>query len=660
MPHRWPHALKEAVGTAYEETGSASPVWFTIADGILSEIFYPTVDRPQVSDLQFLVTDGEKYFSEQKRDCVSTVTYSGEGMAVRITGREKSGKYQFEQWVVTDPAFPVVRIRTTYRWNKPGLRVFSLFKPAINNSGSKTMAQATPEGLIATQASKTKNTETAVLVSPSTWVASSAGYVGISDGWQDLSRNFKITFPWKQAGPGNVALIGELPVRQETESTVEIALAFGSDVTEALSYAKTSLAVSFDQIRNQYEQGWKNYGKRLEISSAFARKSARIIKMHEDKIHRGAIVASLSKPAVPDSEGTVDGTGGYHLIWPRDLYHAAMGLLAAGDLSTPRDVLRYYAKTQKSDGSWHQNFWTNGSPFWTGIQMDQVSFPILLAHQLASRKVLTLNSEHLAMVRKAVGFLLNKGPITGQDRWEEMGGFIPSTIAAEIAGLRAAANILGDPEISKVASRWQSQLESWTLVPQSSLGRSYYLRGSPTGNPGSFEQIDLANGAGRASAPDIIDGGFLDLVRMKVRDSKDPRILSTLGIYERESLGIATQSPSFPGARHYRRYNRDAYGPHRVGGYWPLLAGEKGHYSIAAGDLENARTQLWVLEQSSLPSGVIPEQIIFPIPGKSTPFNGAEVGVAVACPLVWAHAEDILLYRSIEEGSVFDAPRVDR
>ncbi|MEK6579801.1 MAG: hypothetical protein AABZ55_11290, partial [Bdellovibrionota bacterium] len=104
MPHRWPHALKEAVGTAYEETGSASPVWFTIADGILSEIFYPTVDRPQVSDLQFLVTDGEKYFSEQKRDCVSTVTYSGEGMAVRITGREKSGKYQFEQWVVTAPA----------------------------------------------------------------------------------------------------------------------------------------------------------------------------------------------------------------------------------------------------------------------------------------------------------------------------------------------------------------------------------------------------------------------------------------------------------------------------------------------------------------------------------------------------------------------------
>ncbi len=62
---RWTSSSKDGVGTAYAD---ASRVWFTISHGILNEVYYPTLDRPQIRDLQFLVTDGETFFHEEKRD----------------------------------------------------------------------------------------------------------------------------------------------------------------------------------------------------------------------------------------------------------------------------------------------------------------------------------------------------------------------------------------------------------------------------------------------------------------------------------------------------------------------------------------------------------------------------------------------------------------
>jgi glucoamylase len=661
IPHRWAPALKQAIGSAYESTGAQSPVWFTLAEGILTEVFYPTVDMAQIGDLQFLVTDGQSYFSEQKRDTISNVTYEGDGSVVHVTGRERNGKYSFDQEYVADPSAPIVRVRTTIHWNAPGLRLFLLFKPAIANTGAGNIAFATSHSLIATKAASRRGPLNrgepvyAALEASAPFAVASAGYVGFSDGWQDLSRNFHMTSIFPQAGPGNVALTAELEVSPGQDFTYELALGFGRTQGEAEMLSKTSLNTSFDRLKSEYQAGWKTFVGALNSvtrASDEARRSAIVIKMHEDKRNRGAIIASMSKPAIPDGEHAFDGTGGYHLIWPRDLYHAAMGLLAAGDEQTAVDVLHYLQSTQQSDGSWSQNFWVDGTPYWKGLQLDEVSFPILLASQLQKRGALQLGSSELAMIRRAADFIVGHGPATPQDRWEEIGGYVPSTIAAEISALRAAARLTDDSHYSDAAEFWNSQVENWTLVHDGPHGSDYYLRVSPSGNPTQPEPIRIANGGGDAYAWDILDGGFLELVRLGLRGPSDPNILSTLGIYESPALGIAQGFPGAAGALTYRRYNRDAYGRSRVGGYWPLLAGERGHYAVKAGDLSRARAQLFMLESAALTSGLLPEQTL----GARGPSAQSNAGLGVACPLVWAHAEDILLNRSIHEGAVFDSP----
>ena len=668
IPHRWGPAAKEAIGTAYEANGASSPVWFTVAQGILTEVFYPTVDRAQVGDLQFLVSDGSGFFSEQKTDTDYTVSYNDEGMAVHITGTEKAGKYSYDQWIVADPAAPVIRIHTAIRWREPGMQLYVLFKPAIGNTASKNLAMASDDALYATrQDPESPDSDDSVgqsiyaaLVPSTPFVRTGTGYVGFSDGWQDISKNFRLTETSPAAGPGNVALTGQLPVGAGSETTYDLALSFGTSQNEAQTYGMTSLSVSFNDIRSKYESGWKGYLQQLTnnlknarfiTESPFARRSAAIIKMHEDKRNRGAIIASMSSPGIPDSDNAMDGVGGYHLVWPRDLYHAAMGLFAAGDRTTPVDVLHYLENNQRSDGSWYQNFWIDGTPYWQGLQMDEVSFPILLAGQLKWRGVYSLSRQDLNMISKAAGFIISHGPATQEDRWEEIGGYVPSTIAAEVAALRVASSLTGDPSSAQVAEQWQAMLERWTMVTSGQLGQNYYIRVSPSGQPDSPEPIQIANGGGSAYASEILDGGFLDLVRMGLRDPRDPRILNTLRLYENPDNGIAAADPDVPEALTYRRYSRDEYGYHHVGGYWPLLAGEKGDYDIAAGNSDGANAQLFILEKSASANGLLPEQT------NDAPSSNASVAWGVAQPLVWAHAEDILLHRGIEEGKVFDAPR---
>ena len=663
----WAPAFKQAVGTAYEKKTAYCPIWFTLAQGIVTEVFYPHVDHTQVGDLQLLVTDGKKFFSEQKKDVLSSVRYSTPGLTTLVSGQDSTGHYRLEQEIITDPHLPVLRIRTTFQPFQKGLRLFVLFKPSMGNIGNQSIGYATPEELLATQSIRNGPQSFAALLSSAQWTATSAGYVGTSDGWQDLSKNFKLTQIWPQAGPGNIALIGELP-STDAPLSFELALGFGQARSEAIQNARAALQFSFTQARELYDQGWESYLEELRNSepgkkeffkkSISSQRSAEIIKIHEDKLRRGAIVASLSKPGIPNSARAQDGNGGYHLIWPRDLYHAAMGLLAAGDFKTPVDTLAFFKETQKPDGSWPQNLWTDGSPFWQGLQMDEVAFPILLTSKLSQRKVIELAKSDLEMIRKAAWFIANQGPFTAQDRWEEIGGYIPSTIAAEIAGLQSAATLLADPLLQKIADDWKSHIEDWTLRQNGVYGKNYYLRVSPSGKPNQQEWIDLANGGGPAHAEEILDGGFLELVRLKIRHPKDASILNTLKIYESPELGIAGGFLGQPGitpAFTYRRYNRDAYGPGHVGGFWPLLAGERGHYAVMDGDLLRAQAELDLLEKSPLETGLIPEQAISPFLSKAKLIQ-SESGLGIACPLVWAHAEAILLHRSIEEAIVFDAP----
>ena len=111
---------------------------------------------------------------------------------------------------------------------------------------------------------------------------------------------------------------------------------------------------------------------------------------------------------------------------------SALGLMAAGDMETPRRALIYLAASQESDGSFSQNFWVNGDAYWSGLQLDEIAFPILLAQRLALAGALA-GFDPLFTILRAVRYLVLQGPISPQERWEEQSGYSPSTLAACIA-----------------------------------------------------------------------------------------------------------------------------------------------------------------------------------------------------------------------------------
>src|SRR5919197_2502484 len=72
-----------------------------------------------------------------------------------------------------------------------------------------------------------------------------------------------------------------------------------------------------------------------------------------------------------------------------------------------------------------------------GTQLDEVTYPILMALQAG----ITDKAFYQAHIKRAADFAISHGPSFGAERWEEQSGFSPSTIAAEVAGLIAAATI---------------------------------------------------------------------------------------------------------------------------------------------------------------------------------------------------------------------------
>ena len=108
IPPRWTSSSKEGVGTAYS---TASRVWFTLSHGILNEVYFPTIDRLQIRDLQFLITDGETFFHEEKRDLASEIEYiERHTLGYRVAGSDPDHRYRIIKEIIADPHQPCVLI----------------------------------------------------------------------------------------------------------------------------------------------------------------------------------------------------------------------------------------------------------------------------------------------------------------------------------------------------------------------------------------------------------------------------------------------------------------------------------------------------------------------------------------------------------------------
>lgn len=674
---RWTAGNKDGIGTAWSPT---SRIWFTILNGIITEVYYPTIDRPQVCDFQFLVTDGKSFFHEEKSDTYSEIQrISPHVLGYRITNSDHEGRYSIVKEIITDPHLPCILQRTQlvgYEQFLSSLRMYILCAPHLNGGGwgnNAYVIEVAGRQILAAE----KDGIWLTIAADTPFRRLSCGYVGYSDGWTDLAENFNMDWEFDRALDGHVALTGELNMDERKEFVVGLAL--GDTLHSSVTTLFQALGVPFRKHLKQYTLQWNSYCRlirSLESASGdngnLYHASYSLIISHEDKTYPGAFIASLSIPW-----GEVKGDnelGGYHLVWTRDLVSSAMGLLAAGNSEAPQRALIYLATSQQADGGFPQNFWINGSSYWQGIQLDEVAFPILLAWRLHADG-LGQEFDSYPMIMRAASYLICHGPVTQQERWEEASGYSPSTLASNIAALTCAACFARERGeeatanfLQEYADFLECHIESWTVTRQGSLVpgiKQHYIRINPVSvtdfSPDENPEHGILGLRNRPQgscwefpAKEIVDAGFLELVRYGIRKPDDPLIKNSLEVVD------AILKVDTPFGPCWHRYNHDGYGqgesgePYQgwgKGRAWPLLTAERGHYELAAG--HEVSSFIKAVEGFASYTGLLPEQVWdeADIP-QAHMFLGRPTGSAM--PLMWVHAEYIKLLRSVSEGRVFD------
>ena len=659
----WASARKDMVGASL----GSSRLWFTIAQGIVTEIYYPHIDVPQIKDLGFIIADDRGFWVELRRLGNYSVSLARPGVAaVEIVHRHP--RFTFTLEICPSQRRDVLLLR--YRLDgDDGLRPYALLAPRLGGAAEDDLAFAARHNGRATLWAEQSAFGLALCAADAEgadgWRRCSAGSLGASDGWQDFNRNGRMTWQYDSAGPGSVALIGELA------SQGRLALGFAASKEGAATLALSSL---MDDFSSEWESqcrawdAWLGNIKRPPLPENLERVfalSAAVLKIHEDRTYRGAVVASLSVPWGDASQSR----GGYHLVWPRDLVETAGALVAIHAYHNARDVLRYLIASQQEDGHWFQNQWLGGIAFWTGIQLDEVAFPVLLAASLHDRGELH-GMPIRDMIERAMRFVACEGPSTRQDRWEENAGINTFTLAVAIAALVEGSTFLDGKAKDfalRLADYWNVRLDDWAFVRDTPLARQigvsgYYIRTVPldavTHNCALSEIVLIKNLSHDPSLPANaqISTDFLQLVRYGLRQPDDPSILDSLKAVDQL---LNTDTPNGPV---WHRYNDDGYGEHEDGSAfdgtgrgrgWPLLTGERGHYALVAG--EDVLPYLEVMVAMGSPLGLIPEQVWDSAPIAEQDLKpGKPSGSAM--PLVWAHGEFIKLCYSRELGYPVDRP----
>jgi glucan 1,4-alpha-glucosidase len=711
-------ARKDCLGTARNTT---SKVWFTVAGGMLSDTYYPTIDNTNVETLQYVVTDGTTFTDIQPRDMTYTVEAlpNSNGMACRVTATAKSGKYSIETDYVTDPARNAVLMSIDFKpkprpRKDPELKLFVRLDPTVNGNGGGGSGNGGPDSaevdtssghpvLVASDPNTATNAANRDYAQPVFMALdgplddASSGFAGsASDGLTQLDANRALGPTFDKAVGGNVVEVARVVLRNSGKA--ELALGFGADRGEALGAAAGALDTGFNSALRDYNDGWRDYDRTLNkpprrLPGLNARQthdlgdayyvSANVLKASEDKTFPGAIVASLASPwgqAVSAGDPNATYFGSYREVFARDLYEAWTGLMADGDLDTARAATLFlFEKQQLPDGSMPRNSLINGkvAPDSFNTQLDEVGYPILMAQQLG----LTDASLYANHIRPAANYLAAHGPAFGVERWEEQSGYSPSTIAAAIAGLVAGADVAranGDDASAAVwlgvADDWQRQVKGWTVTTTGTLAPRYFIRLSKNGDPNEAVSYNVGNGGPTLDQRQVIDAGFLELVRLGELPANDPDVLATLPVVD---ATIRSTTPSGPG---WHRYNGDGYGDRAsdgrpwapsgqgTGHLWPVLSAERAEHSLATGDTATAASLLAGMSAFASGVGLIPEQgwetaDLAPSPYGTDPTVasiGFENGKAAgsAAPLTWSAGAFVRLAADLDQGRNVVLPAV--
>ncbi|MGI2225324.1 glucan 1,4-alpha-glucosidase [Shewanella frigidimarina] len=605
----WAFSGKTGIGTSYEpyvngnyQDTAANPVskvWFSIAQGVLTETMFGLIHNAQLKELQFIIS-GNGFVDTEKDHTISTIEYLDTddmgrplSLAYKVINKDVEGKYQIEKHIFTDPDRNSLMMKVTFTAFEAGITPHLYVNPHIDNSGSNDIASVEGQSLVA-YTSDTNSTVMTVKTDVD-FVAASAGFVGTSDGIVDLQDNGKLDYHYQTTSDtnqgGNVALTAQYPTLTNVNDSLSfnLVIGFGQDKASSLANTQATLDAGYDAVKQAYlgddkHLGWKDYLASLKPLNDMSRNttdngkllyaSALVLKAQEDKTHAGALIASLSNPW-GDTVSAKVGSTGYKAVWPRDFYQCAMAFLAMGDTQTPKVAFEYLKQVQVQQqtpgfvgtpGWFLQKTHVDGEIEWVGVQLDQTAMPIMLGWKLWQAGVLNdaeITQWYNDMLKPAADFLVKGGnvkldwndtkitpPSTQQERWEEQAGFSPSTTAAVIAGLVAASDIGAlakderAPEYADLARKLQSQLETIMVTTTGLLGETdakgniapYYVRISPNGNPNNTDKLIDNNGKPGLDQRMILDGGFLELVRYGVVNATDSVVKNSVMLIDNQNI----------------------------------------------------------------------------------------------------------------------------
>jgi glucoamylase len=649
----WTEGDKDGFGSA---TRLASKVWFTLDDGELTEVYYPDLGTPSARNLEFVVTDGRTFTEGEREDARHRVELvDRRSLTYRQVNTARSGRWRITKTYVTDPRRSTVLVDVEFEslTGRP-YRLYAVYDPGLSNGGDDDTGTSERGALLASD----DRAASALVTSPPPRRTSS-GFKGESDGWTDL-EDHRMDWTYRSAPGGNVVQTGETGLTGlRGDRRLRLALGFGDTGGAAEATARRSLRDGFHHAARAYAHGWRDYLGELRRPRSVAGMettydvSLMVLAALEDKTYRGGAIASPSMAWVWGN--LVNYSGPYHLVWSRDLYHAATAQLAAGDREAAERALDYlWERQQQPDGCFPQNSNLDGSPHWPNLQLDEVAYPVVMSWQL--RRFDPRTYGHVA---RAIGCILANGP-DSQERWENAEGYSPATIAAEIAALVTGADIArrnGDAAAAArwldTADAWQANLRRWTVTENGPLSdRPYFVRLTVDGNANAGTTYTIADGGPTVDQRAVVDPSFLELVRFGVKAPDDPDVLNTIPVVDRE-LGVLT-----PNGRFWHRYNHDGYGETAsgapfpgtpgdpgIGRLWPIFAGERGEYELAAG-LPGARQRLASIAATANEGYMLPEQV----------WEDSGEGTMSATPLAWTHAQFVRLAWSIDAGRPVEQP----
>jgi glucoamylase len=685
-PH-WTSSAKQGVGTSL---GPQSNVWFTLHHGIVTEVFYPRADQPAIAQMELVVIAGDGFYSEEKLDADYQVEYPHDGVPLyRLTNTCRKGRYRIEKTVFAHPTVPAVIQRTRFVplvGSLDDYRLHVLVDPHMGNRGWRNTGWVGRyENQILLFAEE--DDHNLALGASVPWKNASAGFTGVSDGRRQLKKYGRLKQTYRRAPRGNVGLAAEIDLGYN-DGDFTLALGFGAAAHEAGLSVRRTLLADLDAVEDEYVRRWRNWQSQLTVfgdatqcERDLYRASTMVLRTHEDKAVPGAFVASLSIPW-GEARKTDEHVGpvGYHVVWPRDLFMIAGGLLASGENEAPLRALEYCQATQLSTGGWPQNQAVNGEARWTGHQLGQTSLPIHLLNLVNREGLLSAadRRRYWPMVGDALGHIIRRGPSAEEDRWEDAHGFTPFSLSDMISALVVGADLAEEQHehdlstfLMETADAWHGDIDYWTYVEDTPLAHEvgvpgYYLRiappndrGEPTKYHGGSELWYRPPSDKHCPPARIVSADALAYVRFGLRAPNDPRIVNTLKVID---AVLKRETPYGPA---WYRYNRDGYGEKQdgapfdnqrgVGRLWPLLTGERAHYELLAGNREEAWRLLAAMERFAGQGKLLPEQVwdTNDIPARDLYF-GRPSGSAM--PLAWAHAEYLKLRRSLAEGRVFDLP----